>query len=137
MHVAVDGYTAAVEKLTNPEYVRKFLAEFPASIGMTRITEPMVITYHAPKQEDWGVTGVVIIAESHISIHTFPDRNLVFMDVFSCMPFNVDLTLRRLRESFDLHKMVPHEVERGLEFYNQQYGREARALQEQRIARPV
>jgi len=31
-----------------------------------------------------GVTGVVILAESHVSVHTWPERNFVSLDVFVC-----------------------------------------------------
>ena len=135
MHLTVDGYTGEVEQLKDPEFVRRFLRDFPASIGMTRITEPVVLPYHAPKFEDWGVTGVVVIAESHISVHTFPERNLVYLDVFSCMPFDADMVLKRLTEHFSLYRAVPHRIERGLEFFNEQYAREAAARP--RVARPA
>ncbi|MSP78073.1 MAG: S-adenosylmethionine decarboxylase proenzyme [Dehalococcoidia bacterium] len=125
MHLALDGYTPEYEKLRDASFVEQFLNNFPASIGMTKITKPMVMTYHAPIQKDWGVTGVVIIAESHISIHTFPERNLVYLDVFSCMPFDADLVQRRLTEAFNLTRAVPYRMERGLEHYNEEYAQEA------------
>lgn len=136
MHLTVDGYTPEVDSLKDPEFIRRFLRDFPVSIGMTRISEPMVLTWDAPKHEDWGVTGVVIIAESHISVHTFPERNLVYLDVFSCMPFDVGLALRRLTEHFALVRTIPHRIERGLEHFNEEFAREAAAAG-QRIAGPV
>ena len=61
---------------------------------MTKIIQPYVFRYHGVVPEDWGVTGMVIIAESHISIHTFPDHKRFHMDVFSCKPFDSDAALR-------------------------------------------
>ncbi len=34
--------------------------------------------------EPHGVTGIVLLAESHISIHTWPEKNLAAIDVFTC-----------------------------------------------------
>ena len=39
-------------------------------------------TYHQFKP--FGVTGVILLTESHISIHTWPEHNLAFFDIFSC-----------------------------------------------------
>jgi len=136
MHLTVDGYTAEVDNLKEPEFIRRFLRDFPASIGMTRISEPLVLTWDAPKREDWGVTGVVIIAESHISVHTFPERNLLYLDVFSCKPFDSEMALRRLTEYFRLFKAIPHRIERGLEFFNESHARDAAAAG-RRVPRPA
>ena len=57
---------------------------------MTKVTEPAVHTYHGPQPQDWGVSGFVIIAESHISVHTFPDRGHVNVDIFSCKEFDAE-----------------------------------------------
>ena len=54
MHLAVDGYTGATEKLQDPEFVRRFLDGYPDAIGMTKIVPPTVTTYHGPVPEDWG-----------------------------------------------------------------------------------
>jgi S-adenosylmethionine decarboxylase len=34
----------------------------------------------------WGVSGVVVIAESHLTIHTWPEHGYAAVDVFSCSP---------------------------------------------------
>lgn len=62
------------------------LDELPAQIGMTKIAPPYV--FPATGDADPGVTGFVVIAESHISIHTFPQQGCLLLDVFSCRPFD-------------------------------------------------
>ncbi len=116
MHLAIDGSGADKKKLTDSDFVYKFLDSFPDSIGMTKITRPAVYTYYSPKPEDWGVSGFVIIAESHISVHTFPDRNLVNIDVFSCKPFDVDNALKEVKRTFGLTDAKTWTLERGLEY---------------------
>ena len=87
MHLAVDGYGADAEKLKDEGLVSRFLDHYPSTIGMTKIIPPQVYTYHGNTPEDWGISGFVLIAESHISVHTFPDRQHVNIDIFSCKDF--------------------------------------------------
>ena len=88
MHLVIDGHNGDRQRLQDPDVVHRFLDEYPDALGMTKITPPHVYTYHGPQPGDWGVSGFVLIAESHISVHTFPDRGYVNIDVFSCKEFN-------------------------------------------------
>ena len=88
MHLVIDGYGGDVEKMWDQQLVRDFLDQFPSKLAMTPITEPQVLKYTGDNVEDAGVSGFVIIAESHISIHTFPYRQYVNIDIFSCKPFD-------------------------------------------------
>jgi len=42
------------------------------------------------KPEDWGVSGIVLIAESHISTHTFVEKGYMSFDIFSCKDFDTE-----------------------------------------------
>ena len=114
MHLLIDGYGCDAGQLADTEHVRRFLDEFPGSISMTKITEPSVHLYQGPVPEDWGVSGFVIIAESHISAHTFPDRAYVNIDVFSCLDFDADAALARVREWFAMDTVKHWVLDRGL-----------------------
>ncbi|GIS95054.1 MAG: hypothetical protein CM1200mP22_22910 [Dehalococcoidia bacterium] len=89
---------------------------------MTRITEPNVLKYEAPKSEDAGVSGFVIIAESHISIHTFPRKDYINIDLFSCQPFNYERALEDVKEMFDLKEVKTWLLDRGLEWLDERHG---------------
>ena len=115
MHLVVDGFGCDYEQLADPEHVRRFLDAYPGAIRMTKITEPSVHVYRGPKPEDWGVSGFVIIAESHISVHTFPDRRHVNIDVFSCMEFDAAKALAEVQRSFLMERVRSWTLERGLE----------------------
>ncbi|MBI4200229.1 MAG: S-adenosylmethionine decarboxylase [Chloroflexi bacterium] len=116
MHLIIDGYEADVAKLENEEFVYQFLDDCPEAIGMTKITSPHVYVYQGPKPEDDGLSGFVLIAESHISVHTFPRRRYVNIDVFSCKEFDAQRALREIRETFSLGKVRSWVLERGLEY---------------------
>jgi S-adenosylmethionine decarboxylase len=116
MHLTIDGFGGSPEKLASEELVRGLLDRYPESIGMTKIAPPHVQRYVGSKPEDWGVSGFVLIAESHIAIHTFPDRGYVWVDIFSCRGFDVDRALVVARESFALERDRARVLERGLEY---------------------
>ena len=115
MHLVIDGHGCDVEQLSDPERVRRFLDEFPDRISMTKIVPPAVYTYRGPTPEDWGVSGFVIIAESHISVHTFPDRGYINIDVFSCKEFDADDAMSQVGEFFTMSDIRNWVLDRGLE----------------------
>ena len=122
MHLVIDGYGGDVDKMWDQELVRDFLTNYPSQIGMTRITEPRVLEYNGPQAEDAGVSGFVIIAESHISIHTFPRRRYVNIDIFSCKSFDNHRALVDAKKLFALEDVKTWLLERGLEWLDSQQG---------------
>jgi S-adenosylmethionine decarboxylase len=116
MHLTIDGYGGDRERLSSESLVRSLLDTYPAEINMTKISEPFVLEYSGEKAEDWGVTGFVIIAESHISVHTFPDHGYVWVDIFSCKAFEADGAVDRIVETFGLTHVTTDIHDRGLEF---------------------
>jgi S-adenosylmethionine decarboxylase len=122
MHLVIDGFGGNVAKMWDVELVRQFLNSYPEALGMTRITEPRVLEYQAPKPEDSGVSGFVIIAESHISIHTFPEKSYVNIDLFSCRAFDHQRALRDAKALFDLEEVDTWLLDRGLEWLDERQG---------------
>jgi len=115
-HLTIDGKKCDKEKLSDLTIVFKALDELPAIIGMTKIMPPYSILYKGVVPEDWGVSGFVMIAESHISIHTFPEKNYVFIDVFSCKMFDVDKAVDFLVKTFGIKELDKEMVKRGICF---------------------
>ena len=122
MHLVIDGFDGNTSKMWDEKLVRQFLTDYPDALEMTRITEPSVLVYDAPKPEDSGVSGFVIIAESHISIHTFPRKNYVNIDIFSCRAFDHDRALDAVRKLFDLEDVQTWILDRGLEWLDERQG---------------
>ena len=82
---------------------------------MTKIAPPYVCRYVGSKPQDWGVSGFVLIAESHISVHTFPARNYINVDIFSCKRFDAEKALAEVKEFFSLKDVKSWTLERGLD----------------------
>lgn len=116
MHLVLDGFGADKDRLQNLEFVFSLLDDYPSRIGMTKIMPPYVFRYTGVKPEDWGVSGVVLIAESHISIHTFPEKQYLNIDVFSCKTFDPELAIAYMKEVFGITHVNSRVLERGLEY---------------------
>jgi len=91
-HLVLDLADCNFTTLNSIDECFKFLYTLPEIIGMTKITQPYVFRYPGKFPEDGGITGMVIIAESHISVHTYPLKGYAFVDVFSCKNFDVEKT---------------------------------------------
>ncbi len=116
MHLTIDGFGGDRELLGSEGLVRSLLDRLPGEINMTKIAPAHVLRYVGPKPEDWGISGFVIIAESHIAIHTFPDRSIVWVDIFSCKGFEAECAVDRVTDAFDLSHTQVEKHERGLEY---------------------
>lgn len=116
MHITVDGYGGSADALADKSVIGAFLDAYPAKIGMTKIAQPHITAYEAENPEDSGVSGFVLIAESHISIHTFPRRRFAWVDVFSCKGFESEVALDFVRQTFAMEHMEVRRLERGFEF---------------------
>ena len=115
-HLMLDLSECNTEKLKDYDLVFNVLNELPEKIGMTKITQPYVFPYAGLVPEDKGITGTVIIAESHISIHTFQEKDHCFVDVFSCKHFDVDYAAEYLIDVFESKKYEKYVVQRGKDF---------------------
>lgn len=115
-HLTLDLKGCNKEKLADFDLVFDVLNNLPEKIGMTKITQPYVFKYSGLVPEDKGITGFVVIAESHISIHTFELKDYVFIDLFSCKPFDYEYAARYLAEAFECAKPTINVIMRGLDF---------------------
>ena len=116
LHLTLDGYGCSYESLTNLDSIYKFLDTCPDLIQMTKIMPPYVFKYRGKVPDDWGLSGFVLIAESHISIHTFPERGYLSLDIFSCKGFDYDKAVAYVTEIFGIARHELNLLDRGLEF---------------------
>ena len=115
-HLTIDASSCNRKKLTDQSLVYDILNNLPKELGMHRMTLPQVVKWLDPGATINGLSGFVMIAESHISIHTFPEKDYVFIDVFSCKGFDVDSAVKLLTNAFDAKKYTKKVVKRGIDF---------------------
>ncbi|MBS3070104.1 S-adenosylmethionine decarboxylase [Candidatus Micrarchaeota archaeon] len=85
-HLVLDLQDCPAAKLSSRKFVLAFLNSLPEDLGMRKISKPVVKEIKTVLDE--GLSGFVMIAESHVSIHTFPKFHSAHVDVFSCKPFD-------------------------------------------------
>ena len=121
-HLIIDGSRCNTRKLADRILVEQVLNDYPAAIGMTKIGGPYMFEYQAPDPAYSGVSGLVVIAESHIAIHTFPELDYFTMDIFSCKNFDHEKAIAYIKEAFDVEEMDRMLVQRGLSFKGPHHG---------------
>lgn len=78
VHVLGNLKGCPIELLKEVDVVRSLLNKVVAEAKLNKVGE----VFHQFKPH--GVTGVILIAESHISVHTWPENNFVAVDIFTC-----------------------------------------------------
>ena len=115
-HLMLDLAECDQKKINDLDFIFNFLNTLPDKIGMTKITQPYVFPYSGLVPEDKGITGYVIIAESHLSIHTFVEKGYAFIDLFSCKSFDTDMAKNFIIQAFLSKKPEFYIIERGKGF---------------------
>lgn len=78
LHIVADLYGCKTDKLKKVAAVKKLLLSAVRETGLTCVATKF---YQFQPQ---GVTGMILLAESHISIHTWPEKEYVSLDIFTC-----------------------------------------------------
>ncbi|MDX2264399.1 MAG: adenosylmethionine decarboxylase [Hyphomicrobiales bacterium] len=68
-----------------------------------------------------GVSGVAVLAESHISIHSWPEHGYAALDIFMCGRANPHAAIEVIREAFAPTEIIVKEILRGREIAEQVY----------------
>jgi len=115
-HLVLDLSKCNRKKLTDIGLVYDVLNKLPGKLNMTKMSLPHVVKWLDPGATIEGMSGFVMIAESHVSIHTFPEKDYVFMDIFSCKPFDVEKAVKLLVHIFESKKYTKKIIKRGMDF---------------------
>ena len=95
--------------LNDLNYIRQAMLTAARDVGATVVGE----SFHRFSPQ--GVTGILAIAESHISIHTWPEYAYAAADIFSCgSSFLPREAAERLAEQLESRDAEIKEIERGL-----------------------
>lgn len=115
LHFTLDGYGGNPQKLSNLELIFHLLDELPEKLGMTKMTLPYVVHWAGnPMKDPGGVSGFVMIAESHISIHTFAKRGFATIDVYTCQDkLDKKLVILYFKNALEFKEIETHLIKRG------------------------
>ena len=103
MHLLIDLW--GCENLDDPDFIENALSEAARAAGAT------ILHAHTHHFSPYGgVTGVLVLSESHISIHTWPEKGYAAIDVFMCGACDPREALPALKRAFQ-----PESVSLGTE----------------------
>ncbi|MEJ5365546.1 MAG: adenosylmethionine decarboxylase [Desulfosoma sp.] len=108
-HLIVELYDCDFGLINDVSQVEKILVEAVA-ISKATIVQP-VFHQFSPH----GVSGVVVIAESHFTIHTWPEYGYCALDIFTCGELiDSDASLEYLKQAFKAGSLSVMEIKRGV-----------------------
>jgi S-adenosylmethionine decarboxylase proenzyme len=107
-HILAEYFECGYTYLDSEAAIRDLMLEAASRTGATIVGS---IFHHFSPQ---GVTGVVVIAESHLAIHTWPEFRYASVDLFTCGT-KVDpwIGFEYLKEKLQSNKWVSNEIIRG------------------------
>lgn len=80
-----------------------------------RVALANVVSGHFHQFSPYGVSGVLVIQESHLTIHTWPEEGYAAVDIFTCSPdLKVEAAIQQLQKDFQASEVEMTMVERGI-----------------------
>lgn len=109
MHLhAMDAWVRHTAVLTDSDRLRSILYDGAESGGATVVGEEF---YAFP---NGGVTGVLVLAQSHLSIHTWPELRLANVDLLTYGDVRGEVVLEAIREGLDVERAELTCIERAV-----------------------
>lgn len=108
-HVIAELWDCNVEKLNNLKLIERVMVEAALEAG----AEIREVAFH--KFAPMGVSGVVIISESHLTIHSFPEHGYASIDVYTCGDIiDPNVAAQFITQKLEATKYEAIEVSRGM-----------------------
>ncbi len=106
--VVLDLYDCTTERLDDLEWVKRTMTDAARAAGATIVDT--VFHQFSP----WGISGVVVISESHLAIHIWPENRYAAVDVFTCgSAVDLDRAVRHLATEFRAQRSASRRFRRG------------------------
>src|SRR5438270_10763759 len=113
VHLMLELYGCDHELLSNEPLLKRALDEYPARVGMEKVSPVHLYNIETSNPLDAGLSGCVVRAESHISMHAWPEYGEVDIDICSCKEFSQEDAITFAREMFQTDDVEAHFVVRG------------------------
>jgi len=117
-HLTIDGYEGDPKLLDSKDLLVNSIKDLAARLEMHLLSDIIILSAPDNQIKDpGGWSAFVVIAESHISIHTFPRRRFVSADVYTCRNgLDADLVVDVFKQTFGLAEVERHFIKRGLKY---------------------
>lgn len=104
---SIDIYDCDAEAIRSEQKIRQFVAELCELIEMKRFGETLVVHF-GEEERVAGFSMVQLIETSLISAHFANMTNTVYLDVFSCKPYDTDIVVEFARKFFSGSHCITH-----------------------------
>lgn len=105
----IDLHECDYNSINDQYFLEETLNRLAADCGATIISS----TFHAFAPQ--GITGILAISESHISIHTWPEYNYATVDVFCCNgSIDVARLANLLQQQLSAERFMINQIDRGI-----------------------
>lgn len=108
-HVIAELWGCDFDLLNNMDKIERIFAEAALKSG----AEIREVAFH--KFAPQGVSGVVIISESHLTIHTFPEHGYASIDVYTCGDLDPNIAADYIANSLGAETYEKIELSRGID----------------------
>ena len=89
-HLIVELYDVNFDKLNSSNEIKECLE------NSAKLAKATILYSYFHEFQPQGITGVIVLAESHITIHTYPEDNYAALDIFMCYGMNPSLCLETI-----------------------------------------
>ncbi len=95
------------------DHVREVMMQAALQAGAT-ILHDNFHDFDGRDGQPGGFTGVLVLAESHMSIHTWPEADYAAIDIFMCGDARIDAALAHILETLEPQRHALHRIGRGI-----------------------
>jgi S-adenosylmethionine decarboxylase proenzyme len=107
-HLLVEYYGCSSDQLKSPPFIEAIMLE------AARRSKATIVSSHFHHFNPHGVSGVIVIAESHLTIHTWPEHRYAAVDLFTCgKRLEPQLAFEYLSEALQARDVGFKELKRG------------------------
>jgi len=97
----------------NPEKLKKVDDVRDILLRAAEKSQATIVESHFHQYEPYGVTGIILICESHFSIHTWPDDNYAAFDILTCGEMVPELAIAEIKTAFSAQDVKTQIIPRG------------------------
>lgn len=113
VHLMLELYNIDRDILSNDALLRRTLNELPERVEMEKVSPVHLYDIDTSNPLDAGMSGFVVIAQSHISLHAWPEYGEVDIDICSCKEFSQEDAIAFAKEIFQTDDVEAHFVIRA------------------------
>jgi len=106
-HIILEFYNCFLDNLDSTSFLEITFRKAATVMGAT------ILSSNFHPFSPIGVSGVVIIKESHLTVHTWPEYAYAAIDIFTCGELNIEAGIRYLEDSLSPQKVIKNVLNRG------------------------